>query len=349
MRKLSLVGISILILGSISLRNIENVSILNPMETLGWHLFFDRQLSANLTKSCSSCHDPKLAFTDGYHRSTGIYGDLVLHNAPTLINVKERISLTWTNDTLHKLVDQMDNPLFAIHPTELGWLGNEEKIISRFKKDKQYYKLFKKAFPGVKDPFQILYFKTAIAAYEAKIISKNTAYDRYKFQGDSSAITAQQKAGEKLFFGEKYQCGVCHNGVNFDEPSRGSYFANIGLYNCDSGYPAYDQGLYVYSKDTDDIGRFRIPTLRNIAITAPYYHDGSANNLTEIISAYAHGGRKVNYGDYQGDGSMNPNLDGRIDTFAMIDHEVVELISFLHALTDSSIFSNPIFQNPFQD
>ncbi len=313
---------------------------------LGHHLFFDQKLSANLAKSCSSCHDPKYAFTDGYKKSTGIYGDEVLRNAPTLLNIKDRKSLTWADIELHDLEKQMLKPIFSTTPPELGAKGNESLILSRFKNDKSYKKKFKQAFPKDKKPITFDNIISAIAAYQRTFTSVDSPYDHFLMKKDSSILSEDARAGMALFFGNRLNCSTCHNGKNFDEPTRGYPFANIGLYYCEDIYPVEDRGQYNHTLDSNDIGAFRIPSLRNIALTAPYYHDGSANTLEQVIDVYATAGRMVNFGSCRGNGAESPWRDGRLEPFEISQKEKYQLISFLHSLTDSTIFNNPNYQNP---
>ena len=143
----------------------------------------------------------------------------------------------------------------------------------------------------------------------------------------------------------------CHSGNDFDEPefTRMNHYQNIGLYNIgkDSLYANDDNGLQNVSKDKDDIGKFKIPSLRNIAITAPYFHDGSAANLNEVIEHYARGGRLLKQGKFAGDGELHPNKNQFIEGFKITNKEKLQLISFLKTLTDTSYLLNPFYQNPF--
>ncbi|MBK8609940.1 MAG: hypothetical protein IPL84_08330 [Chitinophagaceae bacterium] len=151
------------------------------------------------------------------------------------------------------------------------------------------------------------------------------------------------------------KCASCHGGFNFSSPSitneKGDtvYYFNTGLYNVDGkgAYPAYDEGLYQLTKNKSDMGRFRVPSLRNLAFTAPYFHDGSAASLTEVIEAYSNGGRKIEDGIYKGDGSKNPYKHAFISGFSISAADKINLINFLQSLSDTGFINNPAYQNPF--
>jgi cytochrome c peroxidase len=159
-------------------------------------------------------------------------------------------------------------------------------------------------------------------------------------------------AGKSLFFSDQLNCRKCHSSNDFDEPefSRMNHYQNIGLYNIgkDSLYANDDNGLQNETKDKDDIGKFKIPTLRNIAITAPYFHDGSAASLGEVIDNYARGGRLIDKGLYAGDGKLHPNKNQFVDGFTITNKEKKQLICFLQTLTDTCYLADPFYNNPFK-
>ncbi len=186
------------------------------------------------------------------------------------------------------------------------------------------------------------------------ISSTNSPFDKFK-QADSTALTASQKRGMHLFFSDALKCATCHGGFNFSTPSvmdeKGDtvYYFNTGLYNTDGkgAYPAYDEGLYQLTKNISDMGKFRVPSLRNLLFTAPYFHDGSAASLTDVIDSYAAGGRKIQAGIYKGDGNSNPNKHAFISGFFISAADKINLISFLQSLSDTGFIDNPAYQNPF--
>jgi cytochrome c peroxidase len=317
---------------------------------LGRFLFFDRRLSVNNTRSCATCHNPQFAFTDGYKRSLGVYADLHQRNTQPLFNLEYLKYFTAADSTLHSPLQQMDNPLFSDHPAEMGVKGNEGKILQKIATDKMYQQLFE----SVGKEISWINIKQAISSFISSIYSGNSPYDKF-IKGDSAALTSSQKRGLKLFFSAELKCASCHGGFNFSTPSvtneKGdtTFYFNTGLYNIDGkgAYPAYDEGLCQLTKNKTDMGKFRVPSLRNLAFTAPYFHDGSAASLTEVIDSYACGGRKISDGIYKGDGSKNPFKHPFVSGFAISEADKINLISFLQSLSDSSFINNPFYQNPF--
>ncbi len=328
----------------------ENKSVIEI--ELGKHLFFDRRLSYNQTKSCSSCHDPKFAFTDGYKRSLGIYADLHQRNAQPLFNLSYLKYFTAADSSLHTILQQMNNPLFNIHPAEMGVKGNEEEILTRFKKDEYYKSEFKKLEKEIS--FQNI--KELISAFVSTVESVNSNYDIF-LKGDTNALNAYEKKGMQLFNSTQLNCSSCHGGFNFSTPAltneKGDtlFYFNTGLYNINNQnlYPAYDQGLNHLTQNKKDMGKFRVPTLRNLAFTAPYLHDGSAATLDEVIVNYANGGRKILQGEYKGNGTKNMYKHPLIKGFEITDTDKKNLIAFLLSLSDSNFIKNPQYQNPFTE
>ena len=317
---------------------------------LGRYLFFDRRLSVNNTRSCATCHNPQFAFTDGYKRSLGMYADLHQRNTQPLFNLSYLKYFTAADSTLHSPLQQMDNPLFNNHPAEMGVKGNEEKILQKIKVDENYKQLFAK----VKTEVSWANIKSFISLFINSLQSNNSPYDQF-IKGDSATLTLSQKRGVQLFFSVKLKCASCHGGFNFSTPSvtdeKGdtTFYFNTGLYNTDGkgAYPAYDEGLYQLTKNKTDMGKFRVPSLRNLAFTAPYFHDGSAASLTEVVDSYAGGGRKIAKGIYKGDGNKNPYKHAFISGFAISEADKINLISFLQSLSETSFINNPAYQNPF--
>jgi cytochrome c peroxidase len=317
---------------------------------LGRYLFYDRRLSVNNTRSCGTCHNPQFAFTDGYKRSLGVFADLHQRNTQPLFNLQYLKYFTAADSTIHSPLQQMANPLFNNHPAEMGVNGNETVILKKIAADEVYKKLFAAADKLI----SWADIKSAISAFMFTLQSANSPYDKFK-NGDSAALTTAAKKGMQLFFSAKLNCSSCHGGFNFSSPSVTSnkgdtlFYFNTGLYNIDGkgAYPAYDQGLYQLTKNTADMGAFRVPALRNLAFTAPYFHDGSAASLSEVIDIYAAGGRNITQGIYNGDGKLNPNKHPFISGFNTTPEDKINLINFLLSLSDSSFINNPAYQNPF--
>jgi cytochrome c peroxidase len=316
---------------------------------LGQYLFYDTRLSANNTKACATCHAPELAFSDAYRRSSGLYADPTRHNAPSLLNIDSRSSLNWAEPHLHSLAEQMLRPLFATNPSEMGAKGYENIIYERLKADTLYTKLFQQAYPAQNNPIHFDHIISAIAQF-LRTLKMPAALNNYANCDHISNTQQKQLAqqGYQLFFSERLNCFACHNGTNLDQPMQGETFANIGLYNCNNAYPADDFGIAEKTNQAHDNGKFRIPSLRNVALTAPYFHDGSTATLSEVIDMYQNGGRNMDYGNCMGNGKQNPNKDKRLRTFTLTPSEKQQLIAFLHSLTDTSFLQNPNFTNPFE-
>jgi cytochrome c peroxidase len=328
----------------------------NPMSVekvaLGKLLFFDTRLSANRSMACASCHDPAKAFTDGRPQPVGVTGERLTRNAPTLANVAYAGSLTWANPTLRRLEDQLKTPLLGTHPVEMGMGGREPELVERLKAVPAYQDLFSKAFPDDPAPVSIDNLARAIASFERTIISGTSPFDRFRVVDDAFSITPSARRGTQLFFSARLGCARCHGGPNLGR-SAGyganlADFFNIGLYNIGEkgAYPAGGEGVLTYTRKPEDMGRFKPPTLRNIALTAPYMHDGSIATLSEVIDVYAAGGRVIASGPYAGDGTKNPYKHALITGFTLTPEEKQDLLAFLEALTDKAFLVDPRFRAP---
>ncbi|MEE2778885.1 MAG: di-heme enzyme, partial [Myxococcota bacterium] len=180
---------------------------------------------------------------------------------------------------------------------------------------------------------------------------------RYFYGGDATAMSPKALQGFSLFMSERLECFHCHGGVNFsDSLSETSTFTEItfhnnGLYNVDGegGYPADNTGVFEITGDPEDMGRFKAPTLRNIAVTAPYMHDGSIETLEGVIDHYANGGRKILVGENAGDGSESPLKSAFVSGFVLTPDEKTALIAFLESLTDESFLTDPDLSDPFEE
>jgi cytochrome c peroxidase len=324
---------------------------------LGHYLFYDRRLSVNNTKACASCHAQEFSFTDGYTRSIGALGDLHQRNSRPLINIIFNRYLTSADSSLHFPEQQIDNPMMNERPQEMGIKDHENEILLKLKEDGLYRNKFEKAFPGQKDPFTIKNIQWAICSFVKSIFSFQSPYDHYTYGHNKTALNDAQLKGMQLFFSDSLHCNSCHGGINFSNPSikdsdgnKLSYF-NTGLYciDPDGAYPGYDRGLEMLTGNAGDMGKYRVPTLRNLAFTAPYYHDGSAATLQDVIAVYEDGGRHIAMGSYAGDGRKNPYKHSLIKGFRLNSEERRNLIAFLLSLSDSSICTNPGYSNPFSD
>jgi cytochrome c peroxidase len=334
----------------------------NPMSTakveLGRHLFYDKRMSVNGKEACASCHRQELAFTDGRAQAEGTTGELHPRSSMSLANAGYNPLLTWANPSLSSLEEQALIPILGTEPIELGLKGHEDRFLSDIARDPAYQRLFPDAFPGEKSLFTMSNVAKAIAAFERTLISVNSAYDRYRYGNEPSAISDAAKRGEVLFFsGERTGCFQCHGSWNLNgalryeggTPPRVA-FQNTGLYNIpgEFSYPASNTGLYQFTKRREDVGKFRAPTLRNVAVTAPYMHDGSIATLPEVIDHYAAGGRTIASGPNAGIGHDNPNKALNVGGFKLTDAEKNDLVAFLNSLTDTEFLKNPKFADPWK-
>jgi cytochrome c peroxidase len=321
----------------------------NPMSAakveLGRYLFYDTRMSVNGKASCATCHKQELAFTDGRAVGVGATGESHSRGAMSLVNVAWNGSLTWSNPELKSLEKQALVPMFGDHPVELG-LREGDKFLPMLRSDPQYRALFERAFPADSDPFTIVNVTRALASFERSIVSARSPYDRYHYERDDNAVSDAAKRGETLFFNQHLSCFRCHGGFNFTDSTVSERsarrpiefhgtFHNTGLYN---PYPAPNVGIYEFTKVPADAGKFKAPTLRNIALTAPYMHDGSIATLGGVLDHYAAGGRN---------GHDNLNKDPLVGGFTLSPQDRDDLIAFLKALTDDQVVHDPRFSNPW--
>ena len=315
----------------------------NPMSAgkvaLGARLFREPRLSITGSYSCASCHQSARAYTDGRAQAVGATGELTRHSAMSLTNVAYNASYGWGDNSVQTLEAQMLQPLFNEHPIEMGLKGREPALLRELAGDASYRSAFAAAFPGSAGAVSIDHVIKAIASFERTLISGRSAFDRYVFDDDRQALSAGAKRGMALFYSARGGCAQCHSGLNFAGPLRTrehaesrALFANTGLYNVDGrgAFPATDRGLIEITGRTADMGRMRVPSLRNIALTAPYMHDGSLPSLAAVIEHYVLGGRQSPHGATGG----NRVIDRRIRRLDLSTAEQEDVIAFLNCLTD---------------
>jgi cytochrome c peroxidase len=337
---------------------------------LGQHLFYDKRLSFNQTQSCASCHLIDRAFTDGKKTSQGSTGDFTPRNAPSTVNLAYTPVLTWANPLIKTLRFQALLPMFGTDPVELGMVDKEDLMLLRIASDEKYQSMFKLAFVEEAEPIQLATITKALEAFQKSIISGNSDYDKY-VQGDEGAISDSAKRGLDQFLQEKMECFHCHGGFNFTltEDFAGKVaptvkFHNTGLYNIGSEnrYTAVNPGLEEITLKSSDNGKFRAPTLRNIALTYPYMHDGSIacdsglesditacarNALGKVVDHYANGGRNCTDKDCTAQDNNNPRVSSFVPGFSYFSTERNDMIDFLMSLTDCSMLTNENYQNPW--
>jgi cytochrome c peroxidase len=273
---------------------------------LGRFLYFDKRMSKDNTISCSTCHIPALAFTDGQPVSAGIHKQQGGRSAPTSIN-RGFSKVQFWDGRAATLEEQSVGPL--TNPIEHGFPDNAD-VVAKINKIEGYKTLFNKAFAT--DTLTIEHVGKAIASFQRTLISGNSPFDKFDYDGEEGAISESAKRGKKLFFG-KARCNLCHFGTNFSDEK----FHNIGI---GWGGETVDVGRYHVTHDQKDIGAFKTPTLREISRTAPYMHDGRFVTLAEVVEHYNGGGVK------------NPFQDNQIIPLNLTDSEIQDLVAMLRTL-----------------
>ena len=298
----------------------------NPMSDakvdLGRRLFYDERLSGNGTYSCGSCHQQALAFTDGLAHAIGSTGQTHARSTMSLANVVYNASFGW-NERRWSLESQIEVPMNNEHPIEMGLKGRHPEVIARFSTDARDVERFRAAFPEDDSPVSLTNIIKAVASFERVLISADSAFDRYLFKDDRSGMSDAAKRGVTLFFSDRLRCSECHGSVNLSGPT---IFA--GAMPSDPEAFFHDTGIAAQPT------KFRAPTLRNIAVTAPYMHDGSLATLKDVVQHYAHAGRHPR------------EKSDRVTGFAISPSETDDLIEFLRSLTDERFLTDPAFSDP---
>lgn len=335
------------------------VPVDNPMSEakfqLGRFLFYDKKLSGDGTFACASCHRQNLAFTDGAVVSTGATGQNTPRNAPSIVNSVYHSTLTWVNPSLFTLEKQMETPLFALDPVEMGVNdGNRSTVLQRFQNDPDYPARFTAAFPGAVSPITFENIIKAIATFQRGLLTGGSRFERY--QRGELALNAAEERGRLLFNSEKAECFHCHGSFNFNDqvtfqgaPAPENLFHNTGLYNIGGtgAFPDNNRGLFDFTGVNSDMGKFRAASLWNVGVTAPYMHDGSIATLEEVLDFYAAGGRNITTGPHAGDGRLSPFKSDLIVQIDLNEQEKADIVAFLRTLTDENLLTNARFSNPF--
>lgn len=281
----------------------------NPMSeakvALGERLFFEPRLSVTGRHSCATCHEPARAFTDGRSVALGATGESLPHSAMALVNVAYNASFGWTRPEVRSLEAQMLEPLLNEHPIELGVKGREAALVRELASDETYGNAFAAAFPGEDDPTTFGNLVKAIAAFERTLISGDSTFDRHVFGGRHDALSPEARRGMTLFFSSRAGCAACHAGFNFS----GNWVDADGP----TGKPSF--------ADNGTGTRLRVPTLRNVAVTAPYMHDGRLATLEAVLDHYV-------------DAARRRGADSRLRPLELSADERRSLIAFLQSLTE---------------
>jgi len=327
-----LLGLPVLSIPSNNPQTVEKIA-------LGEQLFNDKRLSQDGSISCASCHHKDKAFTDGQRVALGIKQQAGFRNAPTVVNSAFYQRLL-VDGRAASLEEQALGPFLS--PVEHG-LKNTQDIVNIVNTDSSYKIQFAQVFNINEDKITAELIAQAIASFERTLIAGNSAFDRYLFGRDRSALTQSEARGMRLFR-RKGNCSNCHEigGVNALLMDNRFYNLGVGFERINSEIAEFvaavragdspddfdfteaqraELGRFNITRVIADIGKFKTPTLRNIALTAPYLHDGSLQTLEEVVEYYDQGGEK------------NPFLDSAIFPLHLTDQEKQDLVAFLKALT----------------
>lgn len=307
--------VALILLAGIGISFTYNSSI-KTRTALGEKLFHEKILSKDSSISCASCHIPSLGFADSVTLSIGIHGTPTTRNTPSVLNMKNRPYYFW-DGRAGTLAQQSLMPI--ANKDEMGLPIAE--AVQRLRANPTYQLLFLNIF-GSQPTAQNL--SLAIAAYENTLETDDSKFDLAN--DDTDTLTSSEERGRKLFVGEKAKCFDCHMGPDFTNDD----FKNIGLYD---GKQLSDKGRYSITKETADLGKFKTPGLRNIAITAPYMHNGMFKTLEEVVEYYNNPEKFV----------RNPiNIDSTLSKpLGLTEAEKADLVNFLKTLTDKRFTSTP--------
>ncbi len=279
-------------------------------EKLGELLFHETRLSSDNSISCASCHIPEFAFSDTLPFSQGVGGKFGKRNTPSAMNMASRQHFFY-DGRAHSLEHQVHFPIND--PLEMNF--SIQGAVELLRMDDSYNKYFYQVYGKYIDSNLVV---DAIAAFERTLETSNTPFDAW-MNGDKLAMSESAIRGRKIFMSEKAKCFDCHFSPDF----TGDEFRNIGLYN---GKELNDAGRFLITNDSSDLGKFKVPSLRNISMTGPYMHNGMFKTLREVINYYDNPYAIVS----------NPvNIDSlMLKPIGLTEQEKLDLESFLHALTD---------------
>ena len=271
---------------------------------LGRCLFDDTRLSADHSRACSDCHQPERAFTDGKRVAVGVRDQHGIRNTPAILNRTNGRAFFW-DGRIATLEEQVLQPI--LHPKEMG--ADLSTVVQRLRANATYQRQFDSIFGRPPDVRSLSY---ALATYVRTIFSGGSPYDRYE-AGEHTALSPRAQHGLRLFRG-RARCTRCHSGSNLTDED----FHNTGVF---WGRHPYDPGRFTVTEVSEDIGKFKTPTLREIEHTAPYMHDGSLATLEDVVDFYSDGGRQ------------NPYLDRELRPLRLTEDEKTAMVAFLRSLT----------------
>lgn len=280
---------------------------------LGRKLFYDADLSFTGTMACATCHEQWHGFTDNNRGHPGIFDDPAKRNVPGLANIGAFKNFTWADNSLGTLARQARNPLLGTAPIEMGVSGHESEVVARFASDPCYARVFAAAFPERGGEVSLDTITLALEAFEKTIVSKGSAWDEAQATGKPLAPAAED--GRKIFAAKG--CETCHTPPLFSDDA---FHKVTALKEGEA-----DAGLGDITGKAEDRGAFRTPSLRNVAVTFPYWHDGRVETITEAVALH------------------DPALTG---TPAPTSAEMPALLAYLGSLTDHQMLENPAYALP---
>jgi cytochrome c peroxidase len=275
---------------------------------LGRRLFYDADLSIDGSMACATCHEQAHGFADGNATHAGVTGEPGRRNVQTLANVARRKSLTWGDATIRSLEAQALVPIMGEHPVEMGMKGQEAVLARRLGANACYSKLFRAAFPEAGGAIDMRSVTGALAAFQRTLLSADAPADRFA-KGETGALSPAARTGATLF---RQNCASCHAGPDFTDDR----FHRVRIEKIDDR----DTGLGEITRRADDNGKFRTPGLRNVAVSAPYFHDGASRTLEAAIRRHR--------------------------GIALKGEQEARVIAYLHALTDQTFLTDKRFAYP---
>jgi len=293
----------------------DDIYVIDSKSDLGQKLFFDPILSKDKSISCASCHKPEFAFADNRSFSLGMDDSIGTRNAPSIMNMLSRPYFFYDGRAA-TLEDQVITPIESPIEMNLPY----DIAVDRIQFSEDYQILFKKVYQSNPDSFNIA---NALAEFQRSLESNGSApHDLWLNGQDTSAMSASQQRGRDMFISDDFRCFDCHFGPDF----TGDEFRNIGLYD---GETLVDKGRYDITKDSTDLGKFKVPGLRNVGLTAPYMHNGMMETLEEVMDYYS------NPYDFV---EAPINTDSlMIEPLKLSDRQKADLVNFLHSLTDKNL------------
>lgn len=282
---------------------------------LGKKLFYDPLLSRDSSISCASCHKSSLAFSDDVALSSGVENAIGTRNSISLTNIAYH-PYFMREGGVPTLEAQVLVPIQEHTEMDFNIVAAGERL----QEIPEYIEMSQNAYGMLPDYYVIT---RALACFERTLISGNSGFDKFEYQGKSDALTQSQLRGKDLFFSNKTDCSSCHSGFNFTNYS----FENNGLYE-----DYLDKGRFILTSDLDDYEKFKTPSLRNVSHTAPYMHDGSISTLEAVIEHYNNGGEQ------------NNNKSILIRPLDLEEEEKIDLVNFLESLSDYEFITNPLLK-----